>query len=104
MRGSGLAVRGGGVGCRGCWPGGPVGGRAGGPRGSIVAWTRNVNARGKATVVRREGDAWSAISLHRRTDWTDAVVRRDGSVVLAGPEQLIVLPEAPPEPAEEERE
>lgn len=78
------------------WPGGPADGLAGGPDGSIVAWTRKVDARGKTTVVRLDKGVWSAVAVHRRDLWTRAFFRPDGSVVLIGPSQLTVLPKWPP--------
>lgn len=83
------------------WFGGRITDVAGGPQGQILAWSPVSDVAGYGGVaVLREG-AWSVSRLAAPGTWTHGAIRADGSVVLAGPSQVIVLPVRMPAPAAE---
>jgi hypothetical protein len=72
------------------WPGGPAEGIVGDGKGRFVAWSKETGGLG-ATVGFSTRGKWSSAPVYRVGQWTSAGIRPDGSAVLAGRSQVVVV-------------
>jgi hypothetical protein len=77
------------------WDGIGLAGIAAGPEGQLVVWSNTAGSTaypGFGTVALSVGGKWSAAHVLCHGGWSAAAFRPDGSVILAGRSQVVVLP------------